>query len=57
MKRYIRCSEPAVLDSGYADNKEDFARIKDKWAQKDPDAKVKRVRTDTPGLIMYIVEK
>lgn len=46
-----------VLDSGYASNKQDFAEIKQRWADKEPDAKVTRIRTDTPGLINYIVWK
>ena len=45
-----------VLDSGYAFDKEDFEIIKKSWEKKNHKAKVKRVKTDTKGLIMYIVE-
>jgi len=44
-----------IIDSGYADNKEDFNLLKQKWKIKNPYAKVRRVRTDTKGLIMYDV--
>lgn len=46
-----------IIDSGYAESEEIFTRIKQEWAKKDANAIVKRVRTDTKGLIMYIVEK
>lgn len=45
------------LDTGYAENKEIFKEIKDEWKRRDKNAKVKRVKTDTKGLIMYVVEK
>ena len=45
------------LDSGYAETKEIFEQIKKEWKNRDKDAKVKRVKTDTKGLIMYVVEK
>ena len=45
------------IHSGYAETKEIFDSIKTEWKKKDKDAKVKRVRTDTKGLIMYVVEK
>ena len=45
-----------ILDSGYATDKADFEYIKQVWKRKNPKAKVKRVRTDTKGLIMYVVE-
>lgn len=67
MKRYIRSNRnygvnsipdfADILDSGYASSKDDFARIKNNWATKDPDAVVTRTRTDTPGLISYMVWK
>lgn len=57
MIRVVENLEPEWIDSGYASSKEGFERIKKKWAEKDPEAKVKRVRTDTKGLIMYVVEK
>ena len=44
------------IDSGYAETKDIFNEIKSEWKKKDKDAKVKRVRTDTKGLIMYVVE-
>ena len=46
-----------VIDSGYASNKQKFAEIKQRWADKDSDAIVTRTRTDTPGLISYMVWK
>lgn len=67
MKRYIRSARnyginaipdsAHVIDSGYASNKQDFIRIKEQWLEKDPDAIVTRTRTDTPGLISYMVWK
>lgn len=44
------------IDSGYAENKEVLNDIKAKWKEKNPKAKVKRVRTNTKGLLMYVVE-
>lgn len=46
-----------IIDSGYAENKEIFMRIKQAWAVDEPDAVVTRVRSDTRGLISYIVWK
>ena len=67
MKRYIHSARnyginaipdtAHVIDSGYASNKQDFIQIKEQWHAKDPDAIVTRTRTDTPGLISYMVWK
>lgn len=45
--------ELEIIDSGYADNKEDYEYYKIYW--KGRGAKVVRERTDTKGLINYIV--
>ena len=42
-----------IIDSGYASGKDDFNAIKEHWKEKNPQAKVMRVKTDTKGLIMY----
>lgn len=67
MKRYIRSARnyginsipdtATVIDSGYAYNKQNFMEIKERWAAKDPNVIVTRTRTDTPGLISYMVWK
>ena len=44
-----------IIDGGYASSKEELNQIKDRWANKNPDAKVVRVKTDTKGLLMYWV--
>lgn len=46
-----------IIDSGYAETKQIFEAIKKKWEVKDPSAKVKRVKSDTKGLIMYWIIK
>lgn len=46
-----------IIDSGYTETKERFNKIKEEWKKRDSKAKVKRVRTDTKGLIMYWVVK
>lgn len=46
-----------IIDSGYAENKTVFANVKEQWKKRNPKAKVKRVKSDTKGLIMYIVEE
>lgn len=53
----IRVVESTWIDSGYVHSKEGLENVKKKWAEKDPEAKVRRVKTDTKGLIMYVVEK
>lgn len=44
-----------VVDSGYAENMEIYKKLKREWADKG--CKLVRVKTDTKGLIMYIVLK
>lgn len=44
-----------IIDSGYAESKHIFDEIKKEWKIKNPLAKVKRVKTDTKGLIMFWV--
>ncbi len=44
-----------IIDSGYAESKEILNQIKQEWKAKG--CKVKRIRTDTKGLLMYIVIK
>ena len=48
--------ENTIIDTGYADNASAFEAIKQDWQNKKPEARVKRVKTDTKGLIMYQVE-
>ena len=44
-----------IIDSGYASSKESLNLIKDEWSVKNPNAMVIRVKTDTKGLLMYVV--
>lgn len=63
MKRMIRAASrrsslfdkgyTKLVDSGYADNKADYEYYKKKYADKG--CELLRVKTDTPGLIMFEV--
>ena len=44
-----------IIDSGYAESREILNQIKQEWQAKG--CKVKRVKTDTKGLLMYVVIK
>ena len=44
-----------IIDSGYAETKQILDEIKKEWKIKNPSAKIKRVKTDTKGLIMFWV--
>lgn len=41
-----------IINTGYASTKAEFDKVK-----KNAIGKVRRVRTDTPGLIMYVEEQ
>ena len=44
-----------IIGDGYCENKEIYQKIKDEWKEKNPNARVIRVKTDTKGLLMYWV--
>lgn len=43
------------VDSGYARDRDDFSRIKQKLSDKYGEVKMYKVASDTPGLMMYEV--